>query len=123
METFGFYIACSLVMLAATHITKALIVLTWSNYSSGKEVEGVDALRLIVLDVIKVFKLLSNNKIAAGISLAAFMILSIYFDMTMFSSLGFCTVSFVTLIYWRKLVEKSSTVISGLFSDKSTLIK
>lgn len=116
----GWLLTLATVILAVSHVTKALIVLVSSEASELKQVSGDDAFRAIIQALVDPFGLLLQRKLALVCSFALLSLL-LFLGADGLASFGYSTLAFVSVAYVSSLasakVEVPSAIADGPVSS------
>lgn len=116
LEAVGFYVTVCFILYGVSLLMKTLIVTTWNFFENdGGEVGDGDFGNTLIrayVDayLINIAKALFKYKVAAGVSLAAYLVLFFHFDLK-YGSLGLAVLLFIGLKYWHsQLFELKDSV-------------
>lgn len=90
----GWLLTLAIVMLAVSHVTKALIVLVWKEASENRQVSGDDAVRAMIRAIGDLVGLLRQRWLATVCSVATLLTLRLL-GVDGFASFGFSAITFV----------------------------
>lgn len=113
----GWLLTLACVMMAVSHVTKALIVLVWKEASELRQVSGDDAIRALIRECGDFFSLLHQRKLATVCSVASLTSL-LWLGVDGYAAFGYAAITFViaglatplALQYFRPLVSKVARV-------------